>query len=155
MASLISLSELESPLCKDCREALSLWGSKKNISEAGDGRPSRGPPEAILLIVNSTLKERVATGCRLCTMIYDSFEGELGTFQSATFRRIESTALDENKQPETWGYVRSWRKGGPPDDKYRDTDISIRRFRPQVAMHFSVRLHRVEEKGCTGMVILL
>jgi hypothetical protein len=60
-----------------------------------------------------------------------------------TFRRLDR---DES---EKWGYVRTWRQRGPPDDTYRDTDMSIRRFQPQVEMHFSVSLHRVDEKQCT------
>lgn len=140
----------ESPLCKDCRKALDLWGSEKDIAKAGDGRPSRGPPETLLTHVESTLQERVATGCRLCAMVYDSFEGETGSFEGASFRRHKRDGPNANAESETWGYIRSWRQGGPPNDVYRDTDISIRRFRPNVEMKFSVRLHRVDEKQCTG-----
>lgn len=63
--------------------------------------------------------------------------------------------LKDGNPPETWGYIRSWRKGGPPDDRYRDTDLSIRRFRPNVEMKFSVRLHRVDERECTSRRFLL
>lgn len=121
-----------------------MWGSEKDRAKAGDGRPSRGNPETLLLLVESRLADRVATGCSLCTMVYDSFEGETGSWLEPTFRKLER---DES---EKWGYVRTWRQGGPPDDKYCDTDISIRRFQPQVEMHFSVSLHRVDEKQCTG-----
>lgn len=140
----------ESPLCKDCRKAIDLWGSEKDRANAGDGRPSRGPPEALLLKSESSLQERVATGCRLCAMVYDSLEGETGSFSGATFRRYSGRSEKTEDIPETWGYIRTWRKGGPPDDKYRDTDLSIRRFYPSMSWNFSARLHRVDEKQCTG-----
>jgi hypothetical protein len=141
----------QSPLCKDCQTALDRWGSEKDIAKAGDGRPSRGPPETVLLQVNSRLIDRVATGCRLCTMIYESFEGETRSFESTTFRtkRYDLEALEK---PEIWGYMRTWRSGGRPNEIYEETDLSIRRWQPKVDMKFSVRLHRVGDKGCTGMI---
>ncbi|KUJ10078.1 HET-domain-containing protein [Mollisia scopiformis] len=144
-----ALESLQSPLCKDCRTALDRWGSEKDIAKAGDGRPSRGPPETILLQANSRLKERVATGCRLCAMVYDSFEGETGSFESTTFRRKATDDPNGGPDPEVWGYVRSWRSGGPPNDKYSETDLSIRRWRPNVEMKWSARLHRVKDRTCT------
>ncbi len=85
-------------------------------------------------------------------MVYDSFEGETGSWMSASFRRLRRNDANVTNAPEIWGYIRSWRQLGPPNDKYRDTDISIRRFQPQVEMQISLRLHRVNEKECTGMM---
>jgi len=139
----------QSFLCPDCRTAIDRWGSEKDISHAGDGRPSHGPPETLLAQSNTRLIDRVAIGCRLCTMVYDSYEGETRSFLSTTFRSRRND-LKEGEPAEVWGYMTTWRSGGPPNEKYDETDISIRRWRPQVDMHFGVRLHRVAEKGCTG-----
>ena len=139
----------QSFLCPDCRTAIDRWGSEKDISQAGDGRPSCGPPETVLVQSNTQLVDRVATGCRLCIMVYDSYEGETRSFLTTTFRSVDPD-LKEGEPAEVWGYMRTWRSGGPPNEKCDETDISIRRWRPRVDMHFGVRLHRVAEKGCTG-----
>lgn len=148
----IDMEELgpQSFLCQDCRKAVALWGSEKDRSKAGDGRPSHGSPESVLLEVHSRLIDRVATGCRLCTMIYNSYEGETRSFEGTNFRSRKRNGVKQDGQPEVWGYMRHWRSGGPPNDKYEETDLSIRRWSPQVDMYFNIGLHRVAKKGCTG-----
>ncbi|SPN96497.1 uncharacterized protein DNG_00025 [Cephalotrichum gorgonifer] len=84
-------------------------------------------------------------------MVYESLEGETRSFEPTTFRNMTKKSSQGAGETERWAYIRSWRSWGPPNDKYHKTDLAIRRFSPRpYEKSFSVRLHRVRKKKCTG-----